>query len=200
MAPWLRLVQLGDLEVVLPAACAVSAALLVARAYRMALAWLLLFFAAIGVVGASKIAYLAWGAGWEAVGFKAVSGHAAGSSAVLPMLLFLLLQGRSSAPRRLATIAGLGLGALVALLLVVLREHSLSEAAAGWLVGTAATGLGLRMAARLPPLPALACTLAFALVFALGAWLMQWAHAGYWMRLSARMVSGRQTLFPLGSD
>lgn len=195
-----RLIALGDLALTLPAAAALVAALLAARAWRIAFWWSLLFGVATGLVGASKIAFMGWGGGWPAACFKALSGHAAVVSALFPMLFYLLLQrlGRRAALAGLA--GGIALGALVALWLVLLREHSGAEALAGWCLGAAVSPLALRLAGPFPPPAAWPGAAAFVLVFAAGSWLMQWAPVGYWMIVAARILSGNQQIFPLDSS
>jgi hypothetical protein len=200
MLSGVRLVHLGDLEMTLASAAGIAASLIASRAWRMALLWLLLFLACIGLVGASKIAFMGWGTGWQAIGFKALSGHAAGVTAVFPMLFFLLLHGRNASALPLGVGAGLALGALVALMLVVLHEHSIAEAGAGWAVGALASIAAIRMADRLPALPLLPSALSFALAFAVGMCLMESAHIGYWMIRAARLLSGNQMLYPLSFD
>ena len=200
MISWMPLVQLGDLALTLPAGAAIGAWLAAWRAWRMAVCWSLLFAAGLGLVGASKIAYLGWGTGWEALSFKALSGHAAGVTAVFPTLFYLLLHSAGTRLRAAGVLAGLALGALVAVLLVLMREHSTTEALAGWAVGAAVSLAAIAYAGTLPPprpLPGLVC---FALVFAISAWLMQSAHVGYWMIRAARIFSGNDKLFPLGIE
>lgn len=194
MGSWGRLVQLGDLALTLPAAAGVTASLLASRAWRMALWWSLLFAAGIGLVGASKIAFLGWGTGWQALCFKALSGHAAGVAAVFPTMFYLLLQGRGPSARHAGIAAGLALGALVALLLVLAREHSVAEALAGWSMGGLVSLAAIRLAGALPPCRPLPSVVSFALVFAAAAWLMQSAHVGWWMIKAARLISGNVTL------
>ena len=88
----MQLVRLGDPELTLPAGAGVSAWLLAARAWRMAFWWSLLFGAALGMVAVSKVIFLGWGGGWQALGYKALSGHATGATALFPILFYLLLQ------------------------------------------------------------------------------------------------------------
>lgn len=190
----LLLVRLGDPGFTLPAAGAMTAWLLAARAWRMALCWSLLFTAAIGLAMASKIAYMGWGGGWQALCYKALSGHATGATAVLPVLLFLLAGARW---RIGAAVAGLALGALVAVALVAGGEHSAAEALGGWCAGAAASIGTIGLAGPVPPLRPPGPLLASLLAFAAGAWLMQWAHLGWWMIRAARLLSGHEHLFKL---
>jgi hypothetical protein len=90
-------------------------------------------------VGASKIAYLGWGADIAALGFKAISGHATGVTAVYPLAAYLLCRTARPGLGLAAGGAGLMLGALVALELVLHGEHTVAEAAIGWLLGAGAS-------------------------------------------------------------
>jgi hypothetical protein len=197
MFEWNHLLRLGDLSLTLPAAAAMTAWLAAARAWRMAFWWSLLFGAGITLVGASKIAFLGWGAGLPALGFKSVSGHAVGVTAIFPTLFYLLLEGRAAALRNAGVVFGLGLGLLVGVLLVVLDEHSAAEAAAGCAMGALVSLGWIRLAGGLPqraPLRSLVC---FTLVFLAAAWLMNFAHIGYWMIRAARLLSGNHNVYPL---
>lgn len=194
------LLRLGDLGVTLPSAAAIGVWLLAAGAWRMALWWCALFGLTIALVGASKIAFMSWGMGAPALAFKSLSGHAAGVSAVAPTLFYLLLQAGPARRRHGAIGAGLFLGLAVAALLVMCGEHSAAEALGGCLAGAMASvgaiGLGdppIRPAGQRALLLAGAS-------FALVAWLMQSAQVGWWMIKAARVLSGRQQIFPLATD
>ncbi len=134
------------------------------------------------------------------VAFKAVSGHATGVAAIYPTLFYLLLHGAGASLRVAGTAAGLALGALVALLLVLMHEHSAAEALAGWGLGAAVSVAAIGRGGPLPAPRPLAGLVWFALVFAGAAWLMQSAHVGYWMILAARLLSGNTTLYSLNMD
>lgn len=187
--------QLGNLALTLPLAGAIAAWLLAARERRAAGYWLLLFATALAVVGTSKVAFLGWGTGIPALRFKAFSGHAAGATAVFPVLLYLLLRRHGPRVAAIGGGAGLVLGAALATVLVMTGEHTAAEACAGWAVGAAASLAMFRIArrARTPPLPAgLACSL---LAYGGAAWAMQQAHVGYWMIKLALALSGNETPF-----
>lgn len=186
----MRMIHLGDLEVALPLAAALGAWLVAASAWRTALRWGLCFGAAVVLVGGSKIAFLGWGTGFAALAFKALSGHATLVTALYPMLAWVLLYRQGRAASRVGLAAGLGLGALVATLLVVEGEHTGAEALGGWLLGAAVSLAGIASARELRTarlLPGLWWSLP---VFAIGAWLMESAHVGYWMVRVALALSG----------
>jgi hypothetical protein len=197
--PWLKLMHLGDLTLTLSAAAAVTAWLLAARAWRSAIWWSVLYALAIGLVGASKIAFLGWGAGVPALGFKAISGHATGAAAVFPIVFYLLAHNFGTYARHTAVAAGLGLGAAVAVMLVLGGQHSASEAAAGWATGALVSLGSVRFARHIPaspPVRGLACA---TLAFALAAWFMQLVPVNYWMVKAALALSGSDRLHPWDS-
>ncbi|MES2150734.1 MAG: phosphatase PAP2 family protein [Pseudomonadota bacterium] len=194
MSALTSLVHLGDLTLTVPAAIGISAWFAATRAWRMALWWSGLFMLGIGLVGASKIAFLVWGLGIAPVGYKAASGHAAGAMAVLPVLFYLLLQGLPRA-RQLAGSIGVALGLLVALALVLENEHTLAEALAGCALGATAS-LGILHLTRDSHLqrPASAW-LCFATAALGAAILTRSAPTAYWMIRLAQLVSGNTRFY-----
>ena len=200
MIAWTTLLDLGGVALTLPLAAAIGAALVASGALRPALWWGALFCSAVALVGASKIAYMSWGYGIDALCFKALSGHATGATAVYPMLGWVLLHRLGERARIAGLAGGLGVGTVVTMLLASTREHSVSEAAAGWVIGAVVSLLAIRQCDCLPQVPPLRSVLIFVLVCALGAWLMQWAHLGYWMIKAARLLSGNERVFNLNFE
>jgi len=157
---WYHLSALGGLNVTALLAIAIAAWLVGARCWRLALAWCLLFGAAILIAAASQVAFLGWGIGVRDLEFTGFSGHATRAAAVFPVALFLLLERRGfrredrrtrSRPGdqdrraggwlRAAVLAGAVLAVAVAAARVKVGAHSASEAAAGCLLGLACAGL-----------------------------------------------------------
>ena len=200
MIAWTTLLDLGGVTLTWPLASAIGATLVAAGAVRPALWWGALFGCSVALVGASKIMYLGWGYGMETICFKALSGHATGATALYPMLGWVLLYRFGERARIAGLAGGLGIGAVVAMLLASTREHSISESAAGWLTGAIVSMVAIRKCGELPPLRPLAGVLSFVLVCALGAWLMQWAHLGYWMIKAARLLSGNERVYNLNFE
>ncbi|MES2757174.1 MAG: membrane-associated phospholipid phosphatase [Pseudomonadota bacterium] len=198
MGSWDKFLHLGDISLILAAAAGITAWLLAARAWRMAFWWSLLFAAGIGLVGASKIAYIAWGQALPGLDFKAASGHAAGITAIAPLLLYLLARHRGGALRTTAIAAGLALGALMGVLLVAGDEHSVAEALAGWALGAVVSLGGIWMAADLPPQRPAHGLLCSALAFAAAAAVTHSFPFGYLMYRTARILSGNTVPFPWG--
>lgn len=194
----MTLVRLGDLDMTLPLAAAAFCWLGAARAWRNAMLWGLLFGGGVMLVGASKIAFMAWGSGLPALGFKAVSGHATGVTAVFPTVFYLLLRGGGPALRRAGVAAGIGLGLLVGALLVAYGFHTAAEAIAGCLLGAAISLAWIRLAGSGAVAPSPARLGWFALAFVAAAWLMSFTHVGWWMIRVATFLSGNDRPFPLG--
>ncbi|MET0982201.1 MAG: membrane-associated phospholipid phosphatase [Telluria sp.] len=194
---WTTFLYLGNLTLTLPLAFAIAAWLLAARHWRAAGYWLLFFASALATVGVSKVAFLGWGTAIPLLDFQALSGHAAGVTAVFPVLFHVLLQGRPGLALG-AAVAGLLLGASLAAGLVATGEHTASEAGAGWMVGAAAAAGTIRVARKAQPPRPLAGLAAGLLAFAATAWVMQRAHVGYWMIKVALALSGNTRPFQWG--
>lgn len=191
-----RILHLGDLALAAPLALAIGAWLAAMRGPRAATAWMLLFGSAVLLVGANKIAYLGWGQGLPAIGFKALSGHATLAMAVYPLLAHVL----AARHWPLAASGGALLGVAIAFVLVLQGEHTMAEALAGCLLGAAVAAGGIALAGPAPaalPLPALACT---ALLLAGSAALAGNAPVGYWMIKAARILSGHARPCPLANS
>jgi membrane-associated phospholipid phosphatase len=160
MVWWSHLSALGGLNVTALLALAIAAWLVGARCWRLALAWCLLFGAALLLAAGSQMAFLGWGLGVRALEFTGFSGHATRAAAVFPVALFLLLERRglrredrrqemrTDGPERregnwlrAAVLAGAVLAVAVAVARVKVGAHSPSEAAAGCLLGLTCAGL-----------------------------------------------------------
>lgn len=187
----MQLLHLGDIELTLPLAVAAGVWLLAARAWRAAAAWTLLYGGTIALVGGSKIAYMGWGIDIAMLDFKAFSGHAAGVTAVYPVLGYLLCRPAGRRAGLAAAGAGLALGLVMAVALVREDEHAVAEAAAGWLLGACASLGTVYQAEPHGVIPGSAAALCAALVFLASASLMQSAHVGYWMIKVALALSGK---------
>jgi hypothetical protein len=193
---WTAIFHLGDLALTLPAACAIAVWLLAGGNRRTAALWSLAFGIAIALVAASKIAFLGWAAGMPALQFKALSGHATGFAVVCPVLFRLFARRGGVALRTAATVAGMGLSMVVTAALVLDGQHTLAEAAGGWLVGSAAALAALEtIDAAMPPIRGTALP-ASLLAFALCAWIIGVLPVGYWMVRMALVLSGNTAPTP----
>lgn len=197
----LKLAYAGDPALMLPAAAAVAVWLLIGRAWRLALWWCVLFGAGLALVVASKIAFLAWGTGLQAPGFKAVSGHAMQTTAVLPVLFYLLLQYRAPIRRAAAVLLGLACGTAMGAFLVAFGFHTVLEALAGCVIGGAVSLAFVALSGpRTLPLPGQhpwllpGGMLAYVLV-----WHAQPASLEPRMRDIARHLSGQPVIYSLAT-
>jgi len=193
---WSQLLHLGDLSLTIPTGSAIAAWLLAGRAWRAAFGWTLVFGLALGLVAATKIAFMGWATGLPALDFKAVSGHATGFAAVFPTLCYLLAGGRTARTRTLGAFAGLALAGVVAAALVHAGEHTLAEALAGWLIGAGVFLCAVHLAGNQPAPPAGRAIAFAACAFLATAWILRSAPLNWWMIKVALVLSGNPAPIP----
>jgi membrane-associated phospholipid phosphatase len=194
---WQALTTLGSAGLLLPLAILVTLQLLVARQARVAWRWTGCFFAAVGLVLATKAAFMGWGLGGRSIDFTGISGHALLALSVLPAVASV---GLATSPRRIrlgGVACGLGLGVLVGVSRYVLGYHSQSEVIAGLALGgvVAALTTGPIRRATLPRFSPW--------VTLLGVLLIATAHYGGYSPVRANtlvvkfalLISGRETPF-----
>lgn len=105
--------------------------------------WLFWLGSAAGLTTLSKLAFIGWGLGVEALDFTGISGHAMFAAAVLPMLAWTLVRGRRMRVQRGAVALAFALAALIAYSRLKVGAHSSVEAWAGLLLGSGASLLSL---------------------------------------------------------
>jgi len=187
---WSQLFHLGDLTLTLPAGSAVVGWLVAARARRAALGWALVFGLALGLVAASKVAFLGWATGMPALGYKAASGHAAGFTAAVPTLCWLLARRCAPAVRGAVALLALAAAATVALALVRAGQHTVAEAVAGWVIGLSAFLRAVRLTHDVPAPPAGRALVCVTLASGATAWAIHSVSIGDWMVRLALALSG----------
>ena len=147
---WMPVIDIGHTAVMVPTAGAIAVWLISGRAWKLASWWCLIFAAGLGLVALSKIAFLGWGLSVPPLGFKALSGHAWRTAAVLPVLFFVVLQRAPDNWRKrgfaFGVVLSIGLGAL----LILFRFHTTSEVLASLVLGVAAGCAFVRLSATLP--------------------------------------------------
>lgn len=165
---WAALTRFGESGILLPVGIALALWLTAAAGrLRPAFECLVPLGAAVLVTLISKIAFIGFGIGIAALDFTGFSGHAMFAAAVYPILAYSLL-GHARRPGLVAGVAaGYAFALLVAVSRVVVGAHSGSEAASGFLLGAAASGLSLRELGR-PPQRAAPAVLLIGLML----WLM----------------------------
>lgn len=191
MISWTKIVYLGDTAIMIPAAAAIMVYLVTGRAWRMACWWCLLFTLGISLVAATKIAFLGWGTGIHSVDFKALSGHATSTTAVIPVILYLLLQRFTPIIRASGILLGIVFGMLMGILLVVLNEHSASEAAAGCILGGLVSLSFIRYSGTMPSRPN-PWLIPVSLLAFLAVWYAEPPSIEYWMERVALYLSGHE--------
>lgn len=150
MLSWITITKLGDTNVMLPAAALCVVWLVCGQAWRMALWWCLLFTAGLALVAATKIAFVGWGIGIQSLDFTGFSGHAMRAAAVMPVLLYFLLQKAAPLARTAGVVLGILFGVIIGVSRLAVHAHSVSEAVSGCVLG-AMIALGFLWISR--PLP-----------------------------------------------
>lgn len=136
MSFWILITSIGNTVITIPITLTIAIWLLAGREWKMSLLWCVLFGAAMMLVLASKIAFVGWGIGIEALDFTGISGHATRAAMVFPVLFYFGLQ---RAPRKISAISvylGVALGVLISISRVMVNSHSGSEILIGWLLGS----------------------------------------------------------------
>jgi membrane-associated phospholipid phosphatase len=136
---WLSL--LGSLAVTGPLGVAIVVWLMAGKSWRLTGIWVLLFGGGMVLVVLTKMAFMGWGIGVESVEFAGFSGHAMRAAAVFPVACFLALRSSPRQARVLATLFGVLLAVLISVSRVAVRDHSVSEAVSGCLLGLAVAAL-----------------------------------------------------------
>lgn len=195
MIPWTKIVHIGDTAIMIPAAAAIMVYLVTGCAWRMAWWWCLLFTLGVSLVAATKIAFLGWGSGIHSVDFKALSGHATSTTAVIPVIFYLFMQRASPIMRVSGVVLGIVLGVLMGTLLVVTNEHSASEAAAGCVLGGIVSLGFIWLSDPLPSFSPRPLLISFSVLVFLVVWYVEPPSVGYWMERLALYLSGNDKLY-----
>ncbi|WP_084637439.1 phosphatase PAP2 family protein [Paludibacterium yongneupense] len=144
---WAYFTNLGDLSVMVPAACLIVVWLLCNREWSRAGRWIALFGLGGLLVASSKILFIGWGYGSQRLDFTGISGHTMLASSVLPVVFFLGLSALAPRTRYCGLALGLLCGALIGYSRLMVHVHSLSEVVAGFCVGAV---VSLLFAWRIP--------------------------------------------------
>ncbi|SFU62818.1 phosphatase PAP2 family protein [Pseudoduganella namucuonensis] len=135
MMMWQGLSALGSLAVTGPLGVAIAVWLLAGKSWRMTLAWCGLFGAGMGLVVATKVAFIGWGVGSASLEFAGISGHAMRASAVFPVTAWLATRNAGDPWRQAALAAGVLLALMIGVSRVPVLAHSASEVVAGCMLG-----------------------------------------------------------------
>jgi membrane-associated phospholipid phosphatase len=194
MVWWSHLSALGGLNVTVLVALGVTAWLVGARCWRLALAWGCVFGTVMLAAAVSQMAFLGWGLGVQSLSFTGFSGHATRAAAVFPVAFFLLVERGPRRLRMAAVAAGALLAVGVALARVRVGAHSPSEALAGCMLGLGGAALFLaraRAAHDCSPRPLLLGLLAAAILLPRADPL----NTHQWLTAAALKLSGRDRVY-----
>lgn len=192
MVSWQALSAAGALTVTGPLGAAIALGLMTRRAWPLALCWCALFGVAMALVVATKVAFMGWGVGVASLDFSGISGHAMRAAAVFPVAGYLA--ARVDGVRAALAAAGVLLALLVGISRLPLQTHSVSEVAAGCVLGWLVSGAFIwfartRRDAGLTAAPLALCVL----VVLLGAQSAP-APTQLWMRALAQQLAGHQAV------
>ena len=138
---WNFITDFGDSAVTAPLALLVLIFLFAAGPRRLALGWMLAIGGCAGVIGTLKIVFGACGHELTLVHLISPSGHTAMSTAVYGSLALLIGARLPSSQRRTVGMAAAVTIVGIALSRVALHDHSRSEIALGFAVGTGAVAV-----------------------------------------------------------
>jgi len=150
-AIWSFVTDFGDTAVTVPFAVLVTGFLFAAKEPRLAIGWALVILLCAGVTGALKLAFTVCGYPLAGSGLMSPSGHTAMSVAVYGGLAAVIGNGLK-APARAALIGAAAIFAIgIALSRTIVGHHTPIEVAIGLIVGIAALGAMIAVAARYRP-------------------------------------------------
>ncbi|SEN12055.1 PAP2 superfamily protein [Duganella sp. CF517] len=143
---WHALSVAGSLAVTGPIGVAIGVWLLAGKSWKLSWMWALLFGIGMALVVITKMAFVGWGVGIEAVEFAGFSGHAMRSAAVYPVAAFLAFRSSRSNARYAATAIGVVFAVLISISRVPTMAHSVSESVTGTILGLAIAAAFIRYA------------------------------------------------------
>lgn len=146
---WRAFTWLGDSGLMLPAALMITVWLGLSRkTWPSAALWVLVFGTGAGLILASKLAFMGWGIGSARFNFTGFSGHTAISASVWPVMLWLV-SSRAARWQRIALVLfAWTLAAAIGVSRLALMAHSVSEVAAGLVLGMMVSGTFLMLQHR----------------------------------------------------
>ncbi len=165
---WDFISRFGEAQILLPAMFAMLLWLVwTGHGRRLAAIWLLGTGAAVGVVTASKIAFIGYEIGYAPFDYTGFSGHTMFAAAILPVLLREMFGGAQRQHARLATAAGYALALLIAVSRLKTGAHSIADVVLGGSTGLLASAWALRHAPPPRAAPPIWLPLALAVAVAL---------------------------------
>src|SRR6202012_6027377 len=122
-------------------AALITAWLVGGRAWRRAAFWAGGFAVLSLLVALSKLAFIGWGVGSEALDFTGISGHTALAVCILSVGADACLADLGRRTRLCAAVSGGAIGVAIGVSRLALHVHSVSEVVAGTLLGGAVAAI-----------------------------------------------------------
>jgi membrane-associated phospholipid phosphatase len=196
---WHAVTRLGQSEIVLPAAMLAIAVLFVNSETRdLALRWMVGLALAALITLATKVAFIGWGIGWEAIDFTGISGHTMCAAATYPILFLALGSGRSMRWIVALQVMAWSLVVAVAVSRIMVGAHSPSEVVAGLLLGGAVSVVSLSGSSKLTFAIHPMAILVLSIWFSMGASEMPPSQTHSRITNLALRISGRTVPFKRG--
>jgi membrane-associated phospholipid phosphatase len=192
---WRDLSVMGSLAVTGPIGIAIAVWLLAGQSWRLTLSWCLLFGVGMAVVVLTKVAFIGWGIGVEAIEFSGISGHAMRSAAVFPVAFYLGFRRCGPQARLGGTLAGVAVAVLISISRVYVQAHSVSEAVTGTALGLLVAAAFIWHASTEHHLAISRVLLALCIPILLIAPRVEPAPTESWMTALALLVSGHDAPF-----
>ena len=146
---WRSFTWLGDSGLLLPAALMITVWLALSRrTWPSAALWVVLFGCGASLILASKLAFMGWGIGSARFNFTGFSGHTAISASVWPVMLWLVSSRAPRWQRMGLVLFAWALAAAIGVSRLALMAHSVSEVAAGFVLGVAVSATFLLLQHR----------------------------------------------------
>jgi membrane-associated phospholipid phosphatase len=150
-AVWIFVTDFGDTAVTVPLAIVVAGFLFAAKQPRLAIGWALVILLCVGMTSALKLALTICGYPFAGLGLMSPSGHTAMSVAVYGGLAAVIGSDRK-APARGLLIPAVAIFTIgIAVSRTIAGQHTSAEVVIGLLIGIAALGVMIAVAARYRP-------------------------------------------------
>ena len=132
---WIWITAFGDSGLMVPGAIAIALWLASAACYRLSPLWLGLFLVAAILITLTKLLFLGWGLGIDALNFTGFSGHTTFAAMVFPVLTRLILRAYRPDARPDGYFCGEAFAVLVGVSRLLVHAHSIAEVVAGMVLG-----------------------------------------------------------------
>ncbi|KAF3999900.1 phosphatase PAP2 family protein [Glaciimonas immobilis] len=189
---WNDFTHYGGSTVMLSGAIVVTLWLIAGRAWKMALWWCVLFGSGLTLVLVTKLAFVGWGVGIRALDFTGISGHAMRAMAVMPVMLYLVLQKAPRRWRMAGVLVGIGFGIMIGISRLVVHAHSNSEMISGCILGAIVSIGFIAIAERCAPPTVNRWLIAISLMAVFSTSYAKSAPTQRWLTSMALYVAGHE--------